>query len=1129
MMKKKFVLIITLLLLCVPLFAVPSELVTTITIKNARETSYKKSEETGNDTIVLEGSVEIVVEKEDSKSTIKADRVIYDRKTEMLYAEGNVEIISETSSSDKETTTASSVLLNTSTLEGVFDGGRVVQSESSTMNLPSDSTLIVFSDLFGKGEHNVFSFKNSSLTFCDEEDPHWHIDATRTWLLPGGELAMFNALLYVGYVPVLYLPAFYYPKDELVFNPVFAYSRREGYSVQTTTYLYGRKPLSASSSSSSSSSSGSFSSLSNFLKPSVLKQQKLEGLVLHNLDDNYTGDTTNYVKLMADWYANLGYMTGLDAYFKPSNTYVTKLALNAYLGFSNTIFYHSDGLYYPFSSTGVSYKDYSHFMGLDLPFRYGAGFEFELSKPFKISLSLPIYSDPFFAYDFKNNRSEYMDWISFLLDDTSDDTVSVSEVSSLTWQLSSSYSPSLPSFLKPYLNSLSFSLTSTVNISSMTASYSSMTYEDDEDTAFEWKINSPERKFYYPSLVTPANISLSIGGSLFTWPLKSYVTKNSTNYVAQLSKPDDLKTEKELENDRKAAEEAEKKAREKAESEGEDSGDEAGAADSLAEGDGDADSDAEIDGEGENEEIAEEDKKEEDDDTFNFFLPSLDFSSAKETLADGVTYDLSYSASMNYSSQIAYASSTLTSSDDFEWKNYRSIMYTLKTPVSLSSKFNYGGSFFSVLNQVSYNPVYQKHTFISLDESIGGYTESAANSLILADYKAESQDVTNSNTITFKPFTFWDMFSDTSFSWNSNIKLYRHEFTGDAENPEWEDYTVDWEDDDCITVNSFTGVLGISEYENKFKQNITLTAVMPPLLRQYTAALNLTFPYVTSSISTGYQETTHDDVDEDEKWKKSPLSQSLTVSLPLSLINPDFTSTIKLSESYTYNLEDENHDSLKLSASWASLQLAYVMSYTYGYDFDDGWIARTEKEFLPYSLSFSYSPSTKTFYRWSNRISVAPGLSTSIVADLLRPTNSYFLFSPSITFKIAKFLDVTFSSTSRNSVLYWYFQNNEGDFYSEWGGFPGNIFKDLIDSFRFDSDAIREASGFKLKSLNMTVSHNLHDWSFNMTLKIEPRLVTEDGVKRYDFNPYMTIGVVWNPVDGINTTIVDEYGEWSLE
>ena len=45
---------------------------------------------------------------------------------------------------------------------------------------------------------NTVAFKNGSLTFCDEENPHWHIDATRIWLLPGGEFAFFNALLYVG-------------------------------------------------------------------------------------------------------------------------------------------------------------------------------------------------------------------------------------------------------------------------------------------------------------------------------------------------------------------------------------------------------------------------------------------------------------------------------------------------------------------------------------------------------------------------------------------------------------------------------------------------------------------------------------------------------------------------------------------------------------------------------------------------------------------------------------------------------------------------------------------------------------------------------------------------------------------
>ena len=36
-------------------------------------------------------------------------------------------------------------------------------------------------------------------------------------LLPGGEFAFLNALLYVGPVPVMYFPAFYYPKD--AFHP----------------------------------------------------------------------------------------------------------------------------------------------------------------------------------------------------------------------------------------------------------------------------------------------------------------------------------------------------------------------------------------------------------------------------------------------------------------------------------------------------------------------------------------------------------------------------------------------------------------------------------------------------------------------------------------------------------------------------------------------------------------------------------------------------------------------------------------------------------------------------------------------------------------------------------------------
>ena len=211
---------------------------------------------------MLNGEVRISVQKGGVTSEISADLVTYDRKTEMLYAEGNVSIATTGAASGNDTTTANSFLLNTSSLEGVFDGGRVVQTQSDAINLPSGSTLIVFSDMFGKGASNAIAFKNSSLTFCDDVNPHWHIDATRTWLLPGGEFAFFNALLYVGEIPVLYLPAFYYPKDELVFNPVFGFRRREGYFIENTLYLYGRKPLDTSSSSTSSSSSSSSSSTS---------------------------------------------------------------------------------------------------------------------------------------------------------------------------------------------------------------------------------------------------------------------------------------------------------------------------------------------------------------------------------------------------------------------------------------------------------------------------------------------------------------------------------------------------------------------------------------------------------------------------------------------------------------------------------------------------------------------------------------------------------------------------------------------------------------------------------------------------------------------------------------------------
>lgn len=1194
--------------------------VTTITIENSMQTSYKKSEDGGEDLIELEGAVEISVKKGSNKTSIKADKVTYNRATEMLFASGNVEIVTEGASAGGEKTTANSLLMNTSTLEGVFDGGRVVQTKSDALNLPSGSTLIVFSDLFGKSQSNTISFKNSKLTFCDDEDPHWHIDATRTWLLPGGEFAFFNALLYVGPVPVLYLPAFYYPKDELIFNPVFSKSDRKGFTVQNTYYIMGRKPLQSSSSSSSSSeettsSAEALKGLYNFMKPTTLKEQERQGLILHNLDENYSGTTSTYLKVMADYYSKLGYFAGLEGVFQPKNKNITNLKFNVDLGFSKTLFANND--YSFISSAGKTYWDQSNFMGLKVPFRYGANLELSLSKPFRTTIQMPLYTDPFFYYDFMV-RQESMDWISYFLQ--GDDTTSTqSEYSTFAWKISNSYSPTLPSALKPYISSLSIKLDSSLNFGTATANFK----ESDKERITKniangdsWSSYTPERKFYYPTEVTPATASFSLSGTLFQWPLPSSSTKKETvKYTLPLVQPEELMTEKQLAQKKEKELEEQKKKQEEAEKDGEVSANQADQSEENQNPSELAKSEEQNNAGQTQTQVEASENEENPENTLlkNLLVKLPEFSSSSSssvTVPTGLSYSLGYSIAPTVTTKFSYGTTEpyvvnettkaessrtyLNTQEDFDWTKIKSFMYTYKMPTSLSSNLKYGGNYFTMTNKFSWDPILQGHP------NTDGVTISERKSLILADHKAESQTISNTNTVSFKPFSYVPMFADTGVSWNTTLKLFRRDFKGTSSDENWEEYwkTSDaWEsywfhdywdeekwingdenwdtyDDNkkeeiqkayqrkIITTNTVNFTLGANELNNKFKQNFTWSMTLPPQQEKHSLSLNLTFPYVSSSFSWSFQErassssTTTTEEANKSKYEYNTLSQALSLNL--------FNSSLKLSESLSLTTDkdrlekDERSgldiiDSLKLSLSWKRITAAYTMSYTQNYNLKEGqgWIANTKdvqetdsegnvktksvtyKEFIPYSLSFSWSPETKTYYKWSKKISVAPGLSTSVIADLIRPTNSYLTFSPSLNFKIGDMLTLSFSATSRNSTLYWYFQGKES-IYNDCGSwFAPQFFGDLARSFgmafgeasRGSFTANREASGFKLKSLSMTASHDLHDWSFNMTWKFEPKLVKQNGQYTYNFDPYISIGIVWKPMDSMKTTIVSEYNK----
>lgn len=1108
-MKKSFFVLAVLVFsfFALPLFGADEEK-SVITIEQAQKVENTKDAVSGEDCIVLNGNVKISVSRGSTKNTISAEKITYNRSTEMLFAEGSVSLEQTGGSAGGEKITASSLLFNTATLEGVFDNGRAVQTSSDAINLPSGSTLIVASEVFGRDSGGTIAFKSGELTFCDDENPHWRIKATRIWLLPGGEFAFLNARLFVGRVPLLYLPAFYYPKDELLFNPTFGFRQREGYYINTTTYLYGRKGSDAVSSadinsklSSSSTSTSSDDKIDffSFMNTGTMKEQRREGLVLHNLDENFSGDTSKYFKVMADYYANLGPMVGFDGVFAPGSV-LTSLTTNLELGFSNTVF-RNDSLYLPKNAVGEIVTDKSNFLGKEAPFRYQANLKFTIAKPFSLTVSLPLYSDPYFNYDY-NTRAETMDWIDFAMNgtsiDSSTDELTVTETSSFTWGINGSYSFKVPEVLNPYITTLSLSSFSSSIVYSSKANEelsSDERYADDNS----WASYTPERKFYYPSQITPFKTSAKIAGTLIQIPVKS--TKKSSAISLTLTPPGDLDTSEK--KDDETSKEGEGAAGENEEEGGEEKNDE-------------------------NEEVGEEDE----DLVFNdSYLPLLDAPSFSNTTISGLDYSLGYSLSPDFTSQFSYSSAILKTPEDFVWNDMQSTYIQLKSPTVLTSRVGYRGNFLSLTDTFTFSPVYQSHPYLKITEttSEGGYTESSAKSVEKSDYSARKMDLTDVNALTFKPFALTEHFADTAVTWNTTVKMIRTEFVGDVDNPEWEYLTPDLTDEDCLTVHNLNFVLGSSQFDKKVYQTLSLTTTLPPQVDAYSGTLTLGFPYVTFTAGTGIKQKSS----EDSTWVKDDFTQSLSVNM--------FSSKLKFTENYVYDMEEEEHESLKFSLSGFGLQAVYSASYTSGYDFgSSGWVVNSdgEKQFQPYQFSLSYSSGTKTWKYLNDRITWSPSLSTSAVYDFVRPTNTNFKFVPAITFKVNDFLNITFSAETKNNIIYRYLCS-DSDYEKYYKGIgERNFLQDLLDSFRFDDEEKRKSSAFKLQSLKVDITHDLDDWDLNCSFSIKPRLMTSSttgfdsgrnkGNSYYDFSPYFSISVAWRPLASMKTQIVDEYGEWKL-
>jgi len=501
----------------------------TVTIERAASAGYAKVEEEDGGIVRMSGGVILsLAEANGDTHKIRADSIVYNRARSTLTARGSVRY-ERKSGDNTEVFTGEALSTDLNDWSGVFldgkvrtmsggtasaaAGGTASNTASSTASATASGTasggkassergLVVEADTILRKTSNVMVLQNGVISSCDADDPHYAIRAKRVWLLGDKEWAISNAVFSLGNVPILWVPFFYYPGDELVFHPVIGYRSREGRFLQTTTYLIGAKPPKTTT-----------TTLMSYKDTGTAKPTELKGMYLRHVSGPPPTDRGK-LKVMADYYSSLGAFSGISGSFPKMGSFGTT-SLYLGIGRSRSLFTESNSIYSPYDAAGNydSVWNSSNFLGISLPIRYGL----DLSTTFTsggltTSIALPIYSDPYFEQDF-TDRTEDMDWFKMFKSTTEDaTTTTISTRSQLNPKIESTYSFK-PTLLNPWLSSVEVTrFTTSAILNSKTSTADSL---KENSTLFNY---DPNRTFFYPYLFRPVDASVTFKGTLLGNP-----------------------------------------------------------------------------------------------------------------------------------------------------------------------------------------------------------------------------------------------------------------------------------------------------------------------------------------------------------------------------------------------------------------------------------------------------------------------------------------------------------------------------------------------------------------------------------------------------------------------------------
>lgn len=1042
-----------------------------ISIESARTTEYFTLKEVDEEYARLSGGVVISLKDGEALHRIEAWEILFNRTRNIVSATGGVKYRKEEGGAI-ETFSGDSIIVNLDTWVGSF-----IDTVSERAMTGGDTAYRFAGQVISKTDSETTVLKKATVSNAQSEEPFWSLKASKIWLFPGSDWAMFNAILKVGEIPVFYFPFFAYPADEVIFHPVLGARTRSGYYVQTTTYIIGRPTADPAKA----------NSISKILGSGDGMQKQRQGLFLRSSGKPETRSNDTNLSILFDSYTNLGFYTGVESNFAKAFIF-NNLKLSVGFGWTRTL-YNYYGFYTPYildDDIWESSWDHSWLFGAEVPFRYRFNIESGTSGRYgSIDFKFPLYSDPTINRDTIQNRSEQMDYLQLLTSNNSDDVelnLNSTNIGSYQWVLNMRPNVST-NFFAPWVSNIS------VNTISTSLSFITATNQKPRIHPFA---EPPSSQFFIPDKYTIYTLSASLSGSPFAGTTQTKTAEEHKNPLAGIGDPVSPWIK---ENEEAAAKAAAPSAN----------------ADTLKVP------------------VLSQSWTLPQSNLLRFSM-GYNFTPSSATEAQYYTRSFLTATAANYKT-----------AEDIDWGDFESILSNFRTDGSLNMTLNEAhNNLFSTTLGFSGSYQWQNHVYYS-DKltvaekrplNLADYRgrqwtiNSNYNFTLNPFYWAPMWKSTNFQ-YSMGGLVMRSLFDEQKYNADMQTNLGNPNYEA---SPEWKIDKIAWTRD-YINTHRLAANLGVNVMDKM--QNLTLSMELPPRYELYSGNMTIRAWRFESNANMQIQE----DTDEN---KAAAITNSAIkyryvsgyLFRPLYLTESLAIGTGKSARFYAvWDPELSEWTNMSANFTWGTFNMSYNAAYMYKYYYDptpgsQGWKQETaagggQQKLYPRDFSINWGPSYKSPPFFHELMNFTVTAHSALTIDLQRYTYSKFSFTLSLTLGITKFLDFTMSANSENAEIYRYIQNWQmfDSLDVEVGqGKENNFLLDLVNSFRFDNEKLRRNSGYKLRSFSFSAVHHLGDWDATLRVSLSPYLdntATNQTDWQYRFRTTFSFYVQWLPITEI--------------